>query len=122
MTQHKYRLKTGKAGEEQLDNLDKMFGEESRRFLRDIGLNAGMQIADVGCGIGNLSCWLAEQVGLHGHVYAIDNNSEQLELAKQRAKQRDINNISFHEMDVHDLSEFNDHFDLTYCRWLFPSS
>ncbi len=116
--QHKYRLKTGKAAEQQLDNLDKLFGKESRKFLSGVGLKEGGQVADVGCGIGNLSCWLAEQIGSRGHVYAIDNSIKQLEIAKQRANQRGIKNISFHEMDVHDLSEFNEHFDLTYCRWL----
>jgi len=118
MTKNKYQLVTGKAGEKQLDGLDKFFGENSRKFLQDIGLKVGMQIADVGCGIGNLSLWLAEQTGPDGHVCAIDSSAEQLESAKQRAQQRGITNISFHELDVHDLSKFDNHFDLTYCRWL----
>jgi len=114
----KYRLKTGKSGEEQLDNLDKMFGMASREFLYQIGLQKGMQIADVGCGVGNLSLWLAEQVGSEGHVFAIDNSQEQLNIAKDRAMQRGVKNISFHLADVHDLSEFNGSFDICYCRWL----
>lgn len=113
-----YRLKTGKSGEAQLDLLDKMFGSESRKFLLEVGVQKGMQIADIGCGIGNLSFWLAEQTGPQGHVYAIDNNVAQLEVAKERAKQRGIENISFHHLDVYDLTQFNESFDLVYCRWL----
>ena len=115
---HKYHLKTGSAGEQQLDYLDQMFGESSRKFLTTINLKEGMQVADIGCGIGNLSFWMAQQVTKTGHVFAIDNSAEQLEIAKQRAQQQQLKNISFHLMDAHNLSKFNDAFDLCFCRWL----
>lgn len=116
---HQYHLATGEAGEAQLDNLDLFFGQHSRQFLTDVGVKAGMQIADVGCGVANLSFWLAEKVGKNGHVYAIDNDPAQLDVAKRRAKTKNITNISFHHHDVLALpTEFNHKFDLTYCRWL----
>ena len=48
-----YHLKTGESGEQQLDNLDRFFGESSREFLMRIGVEKGMRILDVGCGVGN---------------------------------------------------------------------
>lgn len=43
-----YHLKTGEAGEKQLDLLDWAFGVESRNFLLDSGLKPGMTVLDVG--------------------------------------------------------------------------
>ena len=57
-----YTLITGEEGGEQLDNLNRWFGEESRKFLLSIGLKPGMHVLDVGCGVGNLSRWMAEIV------------------------------------------------------------
>lgn len=116
--QHKYHLKTGATGKQQLDNLDYFFGKESRKFLKHIGLVEGMSVLDVGCGVGNLSCWLAEQVGPSGRVVAVDNDAGQVEVARQSATKKGISNIAFEQVDAHDLSTFNNQFDLTYCRWL----
>ena len=116
--QQKYQLKTGVDGEGQLDNLDYFFGKQSRAFLRGLGLKPDMKILDVGCGIGNLSCWLAEQVGTSGQVVAVDNDEQQLMVAKTRADARKLNNISFAQTDAYDLKQFSDQFDLVYCRSL----
>ena len=45
-----------------------------------------MHVLDVGCGIGNLSCWLADRVGAKGRVIAVDSDSEQLKIAEKRAQ------------------------------------
>lgn len=94
-TNHKYHLKTGTDGEAQLDNLNRIFGKASREFLNHIGLSKGMSVLDVGCGIGNLTCWLAEQVGSNGRVVGVDNDERQLEVARNRAQARRLSNIVF---------------------------
>lgn len=117
-TNHKYHLKTGVAGEEQLDNLDRVFGKASREFLNHIGLRKGMSVLDVGCGVGNLSCWLAEQVGPDGRIVGVDNDEHQIEVAEKRAQTRGLSNIVFHKKDAHYLTDLNHEFDMAYCRWL----
>ena len=42
-----------------------------------------MTVIDIGCGTGLMTKWLAEQVGETGHIIAIDNRENQLELAKK---------------------------------------
>lgn len=116
--EHQYHLKTGPEGENQLDNLDRVFGKESRVFLHHIGLRKGMTVLDVGCGIGNLSCWLAEQVGPTGRVVGVDNDEEQIKVATARAQAKGLTNLVFYKKDAHHLEEYNNQFDLTYCRWL----
>ncbi|MEK6731574.1 MAG: class I SAM-dependent methyltransferase [Pseudomonadota bacterium] len=117
-TNHKYHLKTGTDGEAQLDNLDRIFGKASREFLNHIGLSKGMSVLDVGCGIGNLTCWLAEQVGSNGRVVGVDNDERQLEVARNRAQARRLSNIVFCKKDAHHLTDMNHEFDMAYCRWL----
>ncbi len=116
--QTKYHLKTGKEGESQLDNLDYFFGKSSRQFLTQVGLSEGMHVLDVGCGVGNLTCWLAEQVGTTGKVLGVDFDQKQIEVARQRAEARGIRNVSFEQADAHDLSLYKAKYDLAYCRCL----
>lgn len=115
---HIYHPETGRSGEEQLDRLDQLFGKGSRDFLNKIGLCSGMRILDVGCGIGNLSCWIAEQVGENGGVTALDINPDQIAIAKERAKNKGLTNISFVVQNADHLSNFKDQFDMVYCRSL----
>ena len=68
--------------------------------------------------VGNLSCWLAEKVGPTGCVVAVDNNEQQLIVAQKRAKSKNLHNIVFEQADAHDLSRFDNQFDIVYCRWL----
>ena len=114
----KYQLTVGQKGEKQLDGLDKIYGANSRTFLKDIGLQKGWIVADVGCGAGQLTCWIAEMVGESGHVFAIDSSPEQLELAKKRAKEKGLNNITYVEKSAYALEPIEKHFDLVYCRFL----
>lgn len=113
-----YNLKVGIEGEEQLNNLERAYGKSSRLFLNNIGIQAGMKVIDVGCGVGHMSCWLAQQVGSAGHIYAIDNSQKQLDIATKKAKSKNLSNISFHLANASDLSDFAEISDLTYCRWL----
>lgn len=113
-----YVTATGEEGSDQLDNLDRWYGKESRKFLLDIGLKPGMRVLDVGCGIGNLSRWMAEIVGPTGSVTGVDNDEKQIVLASQRAKKNQIANCHFEQADASDLTKYQDQYDLVYCRWV----
>jgi SAM-dependent methyltransferase len=63
-----------------------------RRHLRELGIGAGDQALEVGCGNGSISAWLAEQVAPEGGVIGIDLD---LSLITARAS-----NLDFRKGDI----------------------
>ena len=57
-------------------------------FLRAAGISRGMQVLDVGCGIGDVSLVAAGIVGDSGQVTALDIDQQALEVARARASSR----------------------------------
>lgn len=78
---------------------------------------AGMQVLDVASGTGEPAISLAERVGPSGHVSALDLSSDLLEIARRRAQQRGLENLSFHQGDAHQLPFPDNSFDLATCRF-----
>lgn len=113
-----YVLSVGKKFEDRLLRLNAFSNPYTYTFLQRVGLKKGDHVIDVGCGIGELTCWLAEQVGPEGTVTAIDISAEQLELAKRRAKEKTLSNIKFYEISIYDLAKLNKQFDLVYSRYV----
>jgi ubiquinone/menaquinone biosynthesis C-methylase UbiE len=88
---------------ERLETQGAFFEEISRSFLEMAGLERGMHVLDIGCGIGDLSFLAAEIVGAHGSVLAIDHALEPLERAKSRAAARSLENIEFRQTGIEAL-------------------
>jgi ubiquinone/menaquinone biosynthesis C-methylase UbiE len=67
-------------------------------------LAPGMQVLDVGCGVGDVSLLAARIVGEKGSVLGVDRSASSLEIARGRAKRRvercETANISFVEADL----------------------
>src|SRR5436190_1149938 len=78
-----YVLKTGEAGARRLELLDRVYGPETRRVLSQIGIPRGGRAADIACGTGTTTAWLAKAVGPDGDVTAVDISVDQLKLATQ---------------------------------------
>jgi len=113
-----YVLSVGKQFEERLMRLNAFSNPYSAAFVLRNGLKKGDCVLDVGCGIGEFTCWLAEQVGPKGQVIAIDISTEQLELAKRRANERKLANIQFVELSIYELATMNQQFDVVYSRYV----
>jgi ubiquinone/menaquinone biosynthesis C-methylase UbiE len=77
-----YALDTGDSGAPRLRLLDHVYGASTRRMLEEAGLSKGSRILDLACGIGAVSCWLANEAGATGQVVAGDVNPDQLVVAK----------------------------------------
>jgi HAD superfamily hydrolase (TIGR01490 family) len=113
-----YLNKVGDEGAYRLHILNDIHGPYSREFLKKVGLMPGMTVLEVGCGTGNMACWIAEQVGVNGTVYALDSSENQLRVAKENAKNSDINTINFMHLCIYDLDKLLLQFDLIYCRYV----
>ena len=117
-----YMLATGDAAIVRLRLLDEIFGPATREFMTTIGLRCGWRVADIGCGIGLVALWIAEQVGRNGCVSAVDLSFEQLRVAKSNAAVAGLKNISFHQASAYETGLQAESFDLVYSRFLMCPS
>jgi SAM-dependent methyltransferase len=112
-----YLLAVGEDGAERLESVQLLYGEESQFLLKKAGLKVGMIVMDVGCGTGQMTRWLTQQVGDTGHVIAVDNNQCQLDYTKEYLDENNISNVSYLYKSINELS-CDDllHVDLIYSR------
>ncbi len=67
--------------------------EDCRRLLKELKVQPGQNICDMGCGNGFYTLKLARLTGAKGKVYAVDIQQEMLDLLKKRAKDGKLENI-----------------------------
>jgi len=78
---------------------------------------AGMAVLDLASGTGEPAISLAQRVGPEGSVVAVDQSSELLEVAAERARQRKLANLVTRQADAHKLPFADRSFDLATCRF-----
>ena len=76
----------------------------------------GMNVLDLASGTGEPAISLASRVGPGGQVTALDMSADLLEIAKNRAAQRELTNFVVHQADAHALPFPDATFDLITCR------
>ena len=118
MTGHseRYILATGSGEVERLRLLQEVYGPNSQALLRRAGLREGLRVVEIGCGSGNVACWLADEVGPRGSVVGIDNSPAQVEQARQQAEARRLVNVEFRVGDANAPGLPEGTFDLAYAR------
>lgn len=114
----RYILATGDHAAVRLKLLDRIFGPGTRELLKSLNVPTHARIAEIGCGIGLTSLWIASQLVPHGTVTAVDASREQLKVAEMKARGGGISNICFHHGDANNLSLPPSSFDLVYSRFL----
>ena len=81
-------LEMGAATVNRLELVDRVYGSSSRALLHRAGLREGMRVVELGCGVGTMTAWLADQVGPAGSVIAVDTDDRHLEQAQRRCAGR----------------------------------
>ena len=74
--------------------------ELTEDVFRRAGLRRGMQVLDIGCGVGDVSLLAARMVGSDGAVLGIDKASSSVEIARRRIAALGVQNVSFQESDL----------------------
>jgi SAM-dependent methyltransferase len=113
----RYALATGQAAAYRLAILHGLYGPGTRRVLLDAGLQRGMRVADLGCGVGMVTALLADLVGPEGHAVGIDASGAQVAEARGRLNGNGTN-TRFLEASATDTGLPRESFDLVYCRFL----
>ncbi len=78
-----YSMAVGDRDAARLGLLDQHYDPSSKAFCESAGVAAGDTVADIGCGHGSMTRWLADRVGPDGLVYAVDDSAEQLEMVRR---------------------------------------
>ncbi|MHA1157498.1 MAG: class I SAM-dependent methyltransferase, partial [Alphaproteobacteria bacterium] len=83
-----------------LERQAQIFHPETEYILQRAGIEPGMRVLDVGCGVGDVALTAAGMVGPEGEVVGVDNASSALFMARARAKEADLDQVKFVEGDV----------------------
>jgi SAM-dependent methyltransferase len=113
-----YVLATGDEAEHRLELVHTVHGPDTERFLERSGIQPGMRVADIGCGIGVVTCWMAERVTPGGEAIGVDISPEQVRVAARRAERLGVANARFHVAPAEATGLDHGTFDLVYCRFL----
>jgi ubiquinone/menaquinone biosynthesis C-methylase UbiE len=76
----------------------------TRQYLIEAGIAPGMRVLDIGSGAGDVAFLAAELVGPSGQVVGVDRSPDALALARSRAKERLLANVTFRESDLSTVS------------------
>jgi ubiquinone/menaquinone biosynthesis C-methylase UbiE len=71
----------------------------------------GMRVLDLACGSGEPSISIAALLKGSGHVVGVDMAAAPLEVARERASKRGLNNVEYQQADVHALPFADESFD-----------
>jgi ubiquinone/menaquinone biosynthesis C-methylase UbiE len=98
---------------ERLRTQARLINPITRQFFAEAGIAPGMRVLDVGSGPGEVAFVSAELVGTSGQIVGVDRSATLLAMARARASERSLGNVTFHEGDPAEMT-FEDPFDDTY--------
>lgn len=78
-------------------------------------LRPGLELLDVGCGPGNITCDLADRVA-PGRVVGLDASAEVVAAARAEARERGTANVSFEAGDLYAMEVEDDAFDVIHAH------
>jgi ubiquinone/menaquinone biosynthesis C-methylase UbiE len=109
-----YPVAGGLADAQRLGRLAHVMAGATQEFLSRVGLAAGWDCLDVGCGDGQVTIAMAQVAGPSGRAVGVDIDVEALELARQAAKRAGVS-AEFEQADAAKPIA-TDTFDLAYAR------
>ncbi len=111
---------SGKGGDnwvEHQTSMDHMLGPLGERALNKLDPVAGENILDIGCGTGATTLAIANRVGTSGSVSGADISEPMLTLAQQRAKDAELDHVTFQNVDIQSHAFETDCFDAAFSRF-----
>lgn len=93
----------GRGGEHwvlEADRYNAMTGPLGDILIEAAGPKPGDSVLDIGCGMGATTLAAAERVGPDGEALGIDLSGPMLEVARKRAKEAGLSNVTFEKADA----------------------
>ncbi len=91
------------AGERFRQQSAEMGADATRMLVEAARIVPGLRVLDVACGSGEPSISIAELLRGTGSVIGMDTAAAPLELARERARARGLENVEFQQGDVHSI-------------------
>jgi SAM-dependent methyltransferase len=91
---------SGRRWAEDPDRRDRVLAPVAEALFASVGLRQGESVIDLGCGCGATTLDAARAVGATGTVYGIDLSDPMLDVARRRARDRELANIRFEHGDA----------------------
>ncbi len=98
-------------------NLEQSLTFVSYRLIGDARICPGQKVLDLGCGTGYPSILASHAVGSSGEVVGLDLSENMLAVARRKAQESGVKNISFHSIDVSSLPYEAASFDAVISRF-----
>jgi SAM-dependent methyltransferase len=83
-----------------LATLSRLYAPVTAAWLDSAGLEPGMSVVDLGCGLGDVTLAVAARVGASGTVTGVDNADRPLAVARRRAAEAGCDTVAFQSGDV----------------------
>jgi SAM-dependent methyltransferase len=112
----KYVLPTGERDAARLDVIHAVYGPVSLRGLQVAEIGEARRAADMGCGSGTVSRWMAAQMGREGRVDGIDIAREQIDVAQSAAAASGAEHLHYQVGDAYEPGLPEGVFDVVFCR------
>ncbi|MCX7346395.1 MAG: class I SAM-dependent methyltransferase [Alphaproteobacteria bacterium] len=112
----KYVLPTGTDDAARLDVIHAVYGPVSIRGLEAAAVSTAARVADIGCGTGTVSRWMAARMGASGRVDAIDIAPEQIEVARAAPVNAGSAAIHYQVGSAYEPGLPENAFDVVFCR------
>lgn len=96
----KYSIALGEEDKDRLLIINEIYNPFTKNFLTAPKISTGDQVLELGCGIGIISQELSKLVGPTGHVLAIDNSEEQLDVARSLLGNQIPDNLEFRKLSA----------------------
>jgi ubiquinone/menaquinone biosynthesis C-methylase UbiE len=87
------------------------FQSFTRELLIEAGVEKGMRVLEVGTGAGDVAMLAADLVGPTGTIVAVDKSCATVELARERARLKGVQNVSFECADPQESLSVGNDFD-----------
>jgi 2-polyprenyl-3-methyl-5-hydroxy-6-metoxy-1,4-benzoquinol methylase len=113
----RYVIRGGREGYDRLQLLARDRAPDTAALFARAEVRPGMRCIDLGCGGGEVTLEIARLTGPSGHVTGVDMDEVKLDLARQAAAERGIDNVDFRPANVNEWDE-PDSYDLAYTRFL----
>jgi len=94
-------------------DLERRYERTHQRYFDSVRGSDAECLADLGCGGGALSTWMARRV--RGEVIGIDLSARQIERAERRLRASKLGNLRFIRQDLLRLAELRETFDAAVC-------
>jgi len=99
------------------ERLRKSADPVSQRMLDGLRLSPGHHVLDIASGTGEPAIPAAHRVGETGKVVGIDLVDEMLAIARDKAREQNLDNIEFRAVDGKGIPFEDNRFDAISCRW-----